>query len=110
MATLVIMLVGFASLGPLRPLAGLIAGTLLGWAAAVHFRRRFGGACRECLGAVIEVVEIFALVAMCVLAPGGGPAATQSTAAHPAPARQGPAPAPHPSPKTEEARPGAERQ
>jgi len=93
-ATVLLGLVGLGSLGLTRPLAALGACTLLGWWAAVHFRQRFAGACRECLGAVVEVAEVLALAAMCVLAPAGrGADAGRPAAPAAGPAQPGAVPA-----------------
>jgi adenosylcobinamide-GDP ribazoletransferase len=72
-ATLVLSLLGIGTLGIWRGLLALAGCSLFAWFAASYFSRRFGGATSECMGAVIEIAEVLALVLMCLL-----PAAARS--------------------------------
>jgi cobalamin synthase len=66
-AVVVLIAVGFRSLGFLRIVAALAGVSLMAWLAALYCARRFGGATGECMGAVIELAEVLALVLMSVL-------------------------------------------
>lgn len=90
-----------------RAILAMAGCALLAWGAALYFSRRLGGATGECLGAVIELAEVLALVLMCVLpaarpappeaAGGRTPGAVRASAA--AGPRKGPAPASTPGGK-----------
>ncbi len=55
------------ALGLWRAMLAMAGCALFAWAAALCFSRRLGGVTGECLGAVIEISEVLALVLMCLL-------------------------------------------
>jgi adenosylcobinamide-GDP ribazoletransferase len=54
-------------LGFLRGVLALAGCSLFAWFASIYCSRRFGGVTGECLGALVEVTEVLALMLMCVL-------------------------------------------
>jgi len=61
-------------LGFMRGVLALAGCSLLAWFASIYFSGRFGGVTGECLGALVEITEVLALVLMCILPAASPPA------------------------------------
>ena len=66
-AVVTLGLLGIGTIGLLRAILALAGCSIFAWLAAVYSGRRFGGATGECMGTVIELAEVLALVMMCAL-------------------------------------------